>query len=114
MLIVDDTASSLESVRLSLEGAVPTVFTAASGEEALEVLSRQAGIEAVLTDIMMPGMSGIELAMRIASIRNTMPVVLMTGYSSNYEEGADLGHTVVILPVLTGFSGRTHAAIFSF
>ncbi|GEM_PF-1138284 len=98
MLIVDDTASSLESARLSLEGLVPTLFTASSGEEALEVLNRQAGIEAVLTDIMMPGMSGIELAARVASIRTTLPVVLMTGYSQNYEEGADLGRPVIAKP----------------
>ncbi len=47
---------------------------------------------------MMPGMSGIELAARIAVLNSGMPVVLMTGYSDKFEEGTDLGRPVVAKP----------------
>lgn len=98
VLIVDDTPSSLESARLSLEGLVPNLVTAASGEQALESLKQHPEIEAVLSDIMMPGMSGIELAARVATMKSAMPVVLMTGYSDKFEEGVDLGRPVIAKP----------------
>ena len=56
------------------------VVSAASGEDALERLS-EAEVDVVLSDIVMPGMSGIELADEIRKLRPGLPVVLATGYS---------------------------------
>lgn len=98
VLIVDDTVSSLESARFALDGLVPKLLTASSGEEALDLIRQNPDIAAVLSDIMMPGMSGIELAARIAVLNSGMPVVLMTGYSDKFEEGTDLGRPVVAKP----------------
>jgi signal transduction histidine kinase/ActR/RegA family two-component response regulator len=98
VLIVDDTPASLESARLSLETVVPRILTAPSGAEALALLGQHPHIEAVLTDVMMPGMSGIELAREIAAKGSRLPVVLMTGYSDKLEEGADLGRPVLSKP----------------
>ncbi len=81
IMIVDDTPASLESVRLALDGIVPTIFVAAGGPEAIEILNRHPEIEAIVSDIMMPGMSGIELAEEIRRRNASLPVVLMTGYS---------------------------------
>lgn len=101
ILIVDDTPSSLESLRLTLDGLVSKIFTATSGLEALEILKRQPDIEAVVSDIMMPGMSGIELAEEIARNSPRMPVVMMTGYSDKLEAGLEIARPVVAKPFET-------------
>lgn len=98
ILIVDDTPESLESVRLALEGLVPTILTAERGGEALEVLDRHPEIEAIVSDIMMPEMSGIELAETIGRQNPRLPVVLMTGYSDKLESGAEITRPVVAKP----------------
>jgi CheY-like chemotaxis protein len=101
LLIVDDTPSSLESARLGLEGIVPALLTAGSGPDALALLEQHGDIGAVLSDVMMPGMSGIELAVSIAQHYPRLPVVFMTGYSDKLEEGADLGRPVMAKPFTT-------------
>lgn len=98
VLVVDDTPASLESARLTLDGLVADVITARSGAEALNLVQSRAGIEAVISDIMMPGMSGIELAEDIARIRPGLPVVLMTGYSDKLEAGAAVSRPVIMKP----------------
>lgn len=101
LLIVDDTPASLESARLALDGLVADIIMARSGAEALELLQSRAGIEAVISDIMMPGMSGIELAEEIARRRPELPVILMTGYSDKLEAGAAVSRPVVTKPFAT-------------
>ncbi len=98
VMIVDDTPASLESARLALEGLVATLYCAASGAEAIELIKRHPEIEAVVSDIMMPGMSGIELAEEIRRRNPTLPVVLVTGYSDRLEAGSKVGRPVVAKP----------------
>jgi DNA-binding NarL/FixJ family response regulator len=57
------------------------VLAASSGAEALDTWSRRDDIGVVLTDIMMPGMGGRELADRILHLAPETPIVLMSGYS---------------------------------
>jgi len=102
IMIVDDTAASLESVRLLLEPLIPSVITASDGIQALDLLGKHPGLEAVLSDILMPSMSGIELAAKISQFDRRLPVVLMTGYSDKLEEGADVGRPVVAKPFMVG------------
>jgi CheY-like chemotaxis protein len=54
------------------------VITAGSGVEALEILN-DANVNLVLSDLMMPGMSGTELTRTVKSMRPTMPVILISG-----------------------------------
>ncbi len=54
---------------------------ATSGDEALQTLSRSNGFDAVFTDVIMPGMSGIELGQSIRRLYPRLPVVLTSGYS---------------------------------
>lgn len=98
ILIVDDTPASLESTRVALDGLVGEVITASSGLEALLLLQRKPDIDAVISDIMMPGMSGIELAEEIARRKPELPVVLMTGYSDKLEAGAAVSWPVLTKP----------------
>ncbi|KAA0968589.1 response regulator [Aureimonas fodinaquatilis] len=91
ILIVDDEAGIrlLVARALRLEGH--EVLTADDGETALEVLVAAAGtIDAVLSDIRMPVMSGIELAHAIHAGFPELPVLLMTGYAEQREAADDL------------------------
>jgi CheY-like chemotaxis protein len=74
---VDDEAESLESHRRFLEGHGYAVETAVHGDDALELLRRQAyGI--VLVDEQMPGRRGLELFRAIREVDPAVPVVMVT------------------------------------
>jgi len=66
-------------------------FTASSAEEALEVLSKH-HIDLVMTDVMMPGMNGLELT-KIIKKNCDSDVIIFTGYKPNcsYEKAISLG-----------------------
>jgi CheY-like chemotaxis protein len=66
ILAVDDDADLLELVCLSLGTTGHQVLAATSGEQALEQLSRH-DVDLVVLDVMMPGMSGLEVARRVRS-----------------------------------------------
>lgn len=81
ILVVDDEGAIRYSVTKTLQRVGYRVDAVASGEEAKEILANY-DFEVVLTDIRMPGMSGVEL---LAHIRENYPdvsVILMTGYAS--------------------------------
>jgi two-component system, cell cycle sensor histidine kinase and response regulator CckA len=59
------------------------VFEASNGRKALELLEREPGIGAVLTDLAMPEIGGRELARRIREQWSNLPVVFMTGYTDD-------------------------------
>lgn len=82
VLIVDDQKSNLKLLRLSLESAGFMVSEASNGIEALELLKGATAcpIDVVLTDLMMPGMDGIELVRAIKGSAElaVIPVVVIT------------------------------------
>lgn len=81
IMVVDDEAVIREGVKRILEGAGEfTVETCASGHLALERLLDE-DFDLVLTDLKMPGMSGMEVLQTLKSIYPDVPVVMMTGYA---------------------------------
>ncbi len=81
VLIVDDDSSMRRLLRRQLEGLGHTVQEAGSGEEALNLLeSHEADV--VLTDLRMPGLTGVQLCARILLAHPDLPVVVMTGYGT--------------------------------
>ena len=88
ILCVDDEDTPRTLRKLVLEKQGYQVITAASGAEALETLARNS-IDLVLSDQMMPGMSGTELTKSIKAMRPTMPVILISGVN---EIPADADH----------------------
>jgi diguanylate cyclase (GGDEF)-like protein len=82
ILIVDDDAAIRDSMDefVSMAGYISS--TADSAEEALEVLA-QNSVDVVITDIMLPGMDGLELTDRIKKTFE-IDVIVMTGYSGDY------------------------------
>jgi len=81
VLVVDDDRAGLESVRLVLEREGYRVLSAESGREALDVI-RAENVQLVLTDMMMPGMDGIDLLKAIKQVVPGCDVILMTAYGT--------------------------------
>ena len=84
ILVAEDEADLLELTRIFLEGYGYTVLQAGSAEQAL--MTAQAStqpIHLLLTDVIMPGMSGRQLAERILSTRPETKIVYMTGYTDD-------------------------------
>jgi CheY-like chemotaxis protein len=87
ILIVDDEEYVRTFVRQLAERAGYDVIEAANGEEALRALHQYVpGPELLLTDIVMPGMSGLELAAQAHHLQPAMPVIFMSGFASQYED----------------------------
>jgi len=81
VLIVDDEAPNLESLSRIFEREGWRVATASSGAAALELVRRDRPA-AIVTDLMMPGMSGEELLRAVKALAPETEVVLMTAYGT--------------------------------
>ena len=81
VLIVDDEANQRSAVARMVERWGFAVETAADGQEALDKLPLFEP-HAIVTDIMMPGMDGMELLRRLAEIAGAPPVIVLTAFGS--------------------------------
>ena len=81
LLIVDDDTSNLASLVRIFEKQSLHVIPATSGEEALDQLRKQT-IDVVLTDLMLPGLSGIDLLKHTRALKPEADVVMMTAYGT--------------------------------
>jgi CheY-like chemotaxis protein len=81
ILVVDDDSLVLMNTAAMLEDLGHEVVEATSGEQALRVLRRGGTTDLVITDQLMPGMTGTQLIEAIRSEWPDMPVILATGYS---------------------------------
>ena len=80
VLVVDDEPLVLRVTAASLSGLGYTVLSAASGDEALRVLRAHGDdIDAVVLDMVMPGMDGRDTYVAMREVREGLPVVLVTG-----------------------------------
>ena len=81
VLVVDDEASNLASLERIFRREGMRVFTANGAREALERVRNQR-VEVVLTDLMMPGVSGLELLKALKQLSPDIEVVMMTAYGT--------------------------------
>jgi CheY-like chemotaxis protein len=103
VLIVDDE----ESMRMLVARAIAMdghyTVTAQDGAEALEILSREQGaFDLLLTDIQMPVMDGIALALATARDFPRLTILLMTGFADQRERAYGLSaiaHDVISKPL---------------
>jgi CheY-like chemotaxis protein len=79
ILLVDDEPTILQVVKTILETSGLVVLTAKDGSEALSVLDARL-VDALLTDLRMPGMSGDELILEARRRYPSLPVCCMTAY----------------------------------
>jgi DNA-binding NtrC family response regulator len=81
ILLIDDDPSLRRVIEYSLVESGYSVHTAASGEEGLALF--QKGIcDAVVTDITMPGMSGLEVLVKVRQADPNVPVIVITAYGT--------------------------------
>lgn len=85
ILCVDDEQIPLSLRKCVLEKLGYSVLTANSGTEALEQLQRQ-HVDLVLTDMLMPGLSGAELAREIKQRMPQLPIILFSGVNEIPED----------------------------
>ena len=81
ILLADDEPMTLALMRRALEADGHTISTAATGSEALEHLKLDpAAIDALVTDVNMPGLDGVELIRGAVALNPKLALVLISGY----------------------------------
>jgi CheY-like chemotaxis protein len=102
ILIAEDEETLRNLLRRALVEVGHSVLTAADGAEALDILTRESGdFDLLLTDIKMPVMDGIALALAAARDFPDVVILLMTGYADQRERANGLDaliHGVVTKP----------------
>jgi PAS domain S-box-containing protein len=83
VLVVEDDAAVRATTVGMLEDLGYSVRSAETGRTALKIVQAKTALDLVLSDVVMPdGMSGVELARQIASLRPELPVLLTSGYTA--------------------------------
>lgn len=89
ILLAEDEENVRTLVRTVLESSGYTVLEATGGDHALQIADRHEGpIHLLVTDIVMPQMSGSELAKRLVDRYPAMKVLFMSGYAEKYPHGS--------------------------
>jgi CheY-like chemotaxis protein len=84
IVLVEDEASLRELIRECLEASGYTVLEAQHGADALEICERREGpVHLLVTDVVMPQMSGRELGERVRGLRPNIEVLYMSGYTDD-------------------------------
>jgi PAS domain S-box-containing protein len=89
ILFVDDDPLIAMSTTEMLEDLGHRVIGASSGPHALDILKSEQPIDLMMTDHVMPGMTGLELAAASREVRPSLPILLATGYA-DLPEGAQV------------------------
>jgi CheY-like chemotaxis protein len=74
------------------------VVRARNGQEALQLTESGATFDLVFTDVVMPGMSGLELAGKLRQRHPHLPIVLTTGYSDKIASAGAEGYPLISKP----------------
>ena len=80
VLIIDDEVPILNGIKLNL-GRTFDLTLANGGEEALKAVEEDEPYEVVVSDMRMPGMTGVEILAKIKSMHPTIQTILLTGHA---------------------------------
>jgi PAS domain S-box-containing protein len=83
VLLVDDELAVRELVQKFLESVGYRVLATGSGQAALRLITAGEQIDIVVSDLLMPGMSGVELARELDRVAPAVPVLFMSGYADD-------------------------------
>ncbi len=93
VLLVEDADALRDLTRRILVEAGYAVLEARNGVQAVRIVARQGPVDILLTDVVMPGMSGRDLAVRMRERDPEIPIVFMSGYSDEALLGGDFTTT---------------------
>jgi len=82
ILLVEDHAPSREIMKKALEKVGHSVLDVGSGREAVDQLRGGLETDVVVTDLMMPGMDGMQLLKAVKELDPTLGVILVTGHGT--------------------------------
>jgi CheY-like chemotaxis protein len=91
VLLAEDQAQLRAVTSRILERSGFTVRAVGAASEAVDLLATSHPFSLLLTDMVMPGMSGLQLAERAAALRPGLPIVFMSGFSRGMWESAEAG-----------------------
>ncbi len=94
ILVVDDDPALLLVISKSLSGKGYSVETAGNGAEALDIMQKTAPFDLLLSDIVMPEMDGLELALMATHQYPELKVILMSGYASEWRRTVNLENLI--------------------
>ena len=104
ILVVDDEPEIRKLVSAMLTRCGYRVMSAATGESAIVVFRNNPDIELLLTDVVVPGMSGPLIADEIAALNPAIKVLFMSGYDGTRvvtRYVAEKGYSLIIKPFTT-------------
>ena len=81
ILVIDDEAAIRDSLKMTLEYEGYEFIGAATGQEGLALVEREAP-DLVLLDVKMPGMDGLEVLDRLRAMNDALPVVVVSGHGT--------------------------------
>jgi two-component system cell cycle sensor histidine kinase/response regulator CckA len=110
VLIVDDEEALLKFVNRVLSEAGYTTTTAPDGPEAIEAAAKLGPLDLLVTDVMMPKMTGDELARRLRLSQPSLKVLYLTGFSDRlFKEKVTLWQDEAFLDKPCGIKGLMEA-----
>jgi len=98
VMVVDDEAVNRETLRALLIDLGIKVTACANASEALAVLRAEDAVNLIFSDVLMPGMDGIELSRAVHKIRPHVPFVLVTGRDSAADSVVSKGTLALLKP----------------
>lgn len=81
ILLAEDDESMLNFLVIALERAGHKVLSTRNGMDAFNILKDRADFDLLLTDIVMPGMDGIELANKASDAHKNLKIMFITGFA---------------------------------
>jgi len=90
VLLVDDDPDIRSLTRTFLEHEGYSVFSSGEAERALQIFRSVPQIDLLVTDLYMPGRSGIELGLELKAVRSELPVLLISGGTVEGEQAAKM------------------------
>ena len=101
ILIVDDDPSMLSFLSKALENAGHNIIAHDNGQDALDTLINMSDFDLLLSDVVMPGMDGIELSKKAVEHLPDLKIMFITGFSASLISGpktANMSNKVIPKP----------------